>query len=81
MKHTLKKIIIIIKKKNKWGIDGCVKIKEKKNVVEDYNIKLIGSLVRKGHKFSRNWFVGKFLQSTSKIDICPLKYEKHMLFK
>jgi hypothetical protein len=33
------------------------------------------------HKFLTNWFVGNFLQSTYKIDMCPLACEKHILFK
>jgi len=34
-----------------------------------------------GHKFPTNRFVGNFLQSTYKIDVCHLACEKHMLFK
>jgi hypothetical protein len=43
------------------------------------NTKKITLLYRQ--KFHTNRFVGNFLQSTYKIDMCHLACEKHMLFK
>jgi hypothetical protein len=64
----------ILRQRHASRIRCCFQDLDSKSI----NFAMHASLDR--HKFSTNRFVRNFLQLTYKIDMCPLAFEKHMLF-